>query len=102
MFLLGWLHLRRNDRPCSQLHSLFRAIFEAIALSPLLSPRCRMQRLYLCRGLTGKYVKRMINKIIHVMPKSMAMTSSGRVLLSDIIENAGTRKTEGAGEWTRS
>jgi hypothetical protein len=38
----------------------------------------------------------MIDKIIHVMPKSMAMTSSGRVLLSDIIENAGTRKTEGA------
>jgi hypothetical protein len=38
----------------------------------------------------------MIDKIIHVMPKSMAMTSSGRVLLSDIIKNAGTRKTEGA------
>jgi hypothetical protein len=37
----------------------------------------------------------MINKIIHVMPKSMAMTSSGRVLLSDIIGNTGTRKNEG-------
>ena len=29
------------------------------------------------------------------MPKSMAMTSSGRGLLSDMIENTGTRKNQG-------
>jgi len=39
----------------------------------------------------------MKSKVIHVMPKSMAMTSSGRVP-TDITENTGTRKT---GEWTR-
>jgi hypothetical protein len=37
----------------------------------------------------------MINKIIHVMPKSMAMTSSGCGLLLDIIiENTRTHKNE--------
>jgi hypothetical protein len=54
-----------------------------------------MQHLYLCSGLTRKYIKRMISKTIHVMPKSMAMTSSGRGLLSDMIENTGTRKNQG-------